>query len=65
MLRTCNICDYDLKDGDDVVAVMVAKFKYIPSDVNYAIEQPTRCIELMHMDCFAWDEHENDEAVGA
>jgi hypothetical protein len=36
---------------------MVAKFKLIVSDVNYAIENPTRCIELIHNECFDYSEY--------
>ncbi len=62
MTRDCPICDYPLKDGDDVVAIMVAKFKMLPSDVNYAIEHPTKCIELMHSECFDWSEYDKETA---
>ncbi len=61
MTRDCPICDYALKDGETVVAIMVAKFKLIESDVNYAIEHPTRCVELVHNDCFDWEEYEDEK----
>ena len=57
MNRECPICSYALRDGDTVVAIMVAKFKLIESDVNYAIENPTRCIELIHNECFDYSEY--------
>jgi hypothetical protein len=58
MTLVCPICDRDFEDGDDVVAIMASKFKYIPSEVNYAIEQPTKCIEIVHDECFNWEEYE-------
>lgn len=61
MQKTCNICDYELKDGDTVVAIMVAKFKMLSSEVNFAIEHPTQCIELVHSECFDWEDYEREE----
>jgi hypothetical protein len=64
MQKDCPICDYPLLDGDLVVAIMVAKFKMLESDVNYAITHPTKCIEIVHSNCFDWDEYdEGPEAV--
>lgn len=65
MTKTCPICDYQLRDGDDVVAIMVAKFHMIESDVNYAIDHPTKCIEIVHSECFDWDDYPDDEEVAA
>jgi len=59
MEKECPICDYPLKDGDNVVAIMVAKFKMIPSDVNFAIEHPTKCVEIVHSECFDWEDYED------
>lgn len=64
MTKDCPICDLPLRDGDSVVAIMVAKFKMIDSDTSYAIDHPSRCIELVHDECFDYgeygDEHEGD-----
>ena len=57
MTRDCPICEFPFRDGNDVVAIMITKFKMLPSRVNYAIEQPTKCIELVHSECFDWDEY--------
>lgn len=57
MTKECPICDYPFRDGDDVVAIMVAKFKMINSETSYAIDHPTRCIELVHSECFDWDDY--------
>jgi hypothetical protein len=43
---------------------MVAKFKTIPSDVNFAIEHPTKCIEIVHSECFDWAEYEDENDEG-
>ena len=64
MNKECPICDYPLRDGYDVVAIMVAKFKKLESDVNYAIEHPTRCIEIVHSECFDWQEYDDQEGEG-
>lgn len=58
MERECPICSYPFRDGDDVVAIMVAKFKLLSSDTTYAIDHPTRCIELVHNECFNWDDYD-------
>jgi len=60
MEKLCPICDYPFKDGDDVVAMMVSKFKQIDSSVNYAIKHPTKCVELVHSECFDWQEYEEE-----
>ncbi len=61
MNKDCPICDYPLRDGDDVVAIMVAKFKMIPSDTAFAVEHPTRCIEVVHSECFDYEDYEHEE----
>jgi biotin synthase-related radical SAM superfamily protein len=61
MTRDCPICDMPFRDGDDVVAIMVSKFKLIDSDASFAIEHPTRCIELVHSECFDWDEYGDEK----
>jgi len=60
MQKECPICDYPFRDGDDVVAIMAAKFKVIDSSVNFAIEHPTKCIELVHNECFDWQDYEDE-----
>lgn len=61
MRKSCPICDYPLNDGDDVVAIMVSKFKVIPSAVNFAIEPPTKCVEVVHSACFDWEDYDDKE----
>jgi len=64
MIKNCPVCDYPFRDGDDVVAMMVAKFKVIDSDVNYAIEHPTKCVEIVHMECSDWKDCDSEEHNG-
>jgi hypothetical protein len=61
MQKICPVCDYPLKDGDDVVAIFVTKFKMIDSEVNYALERPTKCIDLVHSECFDWQEYDEEK----
>jgi hypothetical protein len=63
MRKDCPVCDYPFKDGDDVVAIMVSKFKAIESDVNIAIEHPTKCVEIVHSECFDWEDYDELEPV--
>ena len=64
MMKECPICDLSLKDGDEVVAIMATKFKVIDSEVNFALEHPTKCIEVVHSECFDWDEYEDEPYYG-
>jgi len=64
MKKECPICDYPLLDDDTVVAIMVAKFKLIDSDVNYAISHPSRCIEIVHEECFDYEDYEDRDIQG-
>lgn len=64
MKKECPICDYPFRDGDDVVAIMVSKFKMLESGMSYAIEHPTKCIELVHNECFDHEEYDEHEGEG-
>jgi hypothetical protein len=59
----CRVCEYPFKDGEEVVAAMVSRYKTIESDVHYAIEQPTLCLEIFHRECYG-DDNE-DRSYGA
>jgi hypothetical protein len=61
--KQCPVCDEPFKDGDRVVAVMLSVFHEIPSDVHYAIEQPTACVEIVHSACYDWADHEPPEEI--
>ena len=57
--KLCPICEYPFKDGEKIVAVMLSEYKAIESDVHFAIEQPSRCIEIVLNDCFDWEDYED------
>ena len=57
-MKFCPVCDDLFKDRDKVVAVMLAEYHAIPSDVNVAISHPERCIEIVHSACYDWDYQE-------
>lgn len=59
MTKDCPICDMPFKDGENIVAVMLSTFKDIPSDASFAITQPTQCIEIVHSDCYDWEDHDD------
>ncbi len=61
MEKFCPVCDIQFNDGDDIVAVMVSKFKAIESDVNFAIDHPTTCVEIVHSECYDWEDIEDDQ----
>ncbi len=51
MQRTCTKCGKALKDGDRVKAVVLSIFREISSHVSYAIDKPSDCLSLEHVDC--------------
>ena len=61
MKKSCPICDNPLKDGDDVVMIAATKFRYIPSDVSFAVERPhpRKLIEIVHDECFDHSEYDD------
>ena len=60
MERLCPVCDYPFRDGEDVVVTMFTKYKQIDSEVNYALEHPTKCLDLVHSTCYDWEEYDED-----
>lgn len=52
MTPPCSICDYDFKDGDKLVAVMLSTFVAVESGVTFAITEPTKCVEIIHRECY-------------
>lgn len=56
MIKRCEVCERLLHDGDEVVAVVTSVFHSVPSEVMYAIEQPTGCHKLAHAFCVSPDE---------
>lgn len=51
MTKKCCVCDRLLHDGDEIVALVRSVFHLVPSDVMYAIEQPSECYEMCHSYC--------------
>ena len=60
-MKICPVCESAFKDGDKVVAVMLAEYRSIPSSVNVAISQPEQCIEIVHSGCFDWEDYPSDD----
>lgn len=58
MKRLCSICEYPFRDGDKLVAIMLSEYKEIGSDVHYAIATPTECVEIIHQDCYDFDDED-------
>jgi hypothetical protein len=56
MTKICPICDYPFKNGDKIVAVMLSTYKAIDSSVNFAITQPTVCLEIAHDACYDYED---------
>lgn len=56
MTKSCAVCERMLHDGDDIVAVVRSVFHRVPSEVLYAIEQPSECYMMAHSYCKSGDE---------
>lgn len=63
--QCCPVCDLPFKDKDPIVAVMLSEYKIIPSDVHYAIKQPTQCFEIAHFHCYDRQDHFGPQVEGA
>lgn len=61
MTKICPICDIAFQNEDSVVAMMVAKFILIESDVNFALDHPTKCLELVHEECFDYEDYGDED----
>ncbi len=57
-IQRCAVCERMLHDGDEVTAVVSSVFHSVPSEVLYAIEQPTACHKMAHAYCVQGDEVE-------
>lgn len=58
--KYCPTCELEIEDGEPVVALMLTRYKKISSAVNFAIHQPTECLEIIHRECFDYDDDECD-----
>ena len=51
--QECDLCGKLFKDGSEVRAVILTKFKSLKSNRVYALEKPTECLGIMHYpDCY-------------
>lgn len=53
MVKNCDVCHKELEDEDEIVAAVVTVFHKVPSSVVFAVEKPTSCLRMIHIDCFA------------
>ena len=60
-MKVCPVCETMFRDGDKIVAVMIASYCAIPSDVNVAISHPEKCIEIVHSSCYDWEDYPEDD----
>lgn len=52
MQKLCTICDYEFKNGDNLVAVVLSTYVTLDSGVTFAITEPTKCLEIIHVECY-------------
>ena len=58
MQAICRVCDYPLKNGDKLVVVALSTFVSLDSDVTFAVTEPTKCLELIHRECYDFEDEE-------
>ncbi len=56
--QKCAVCERMIHEGDVIIAVVSSVFHSVPSDVLYAIEQPSECHKMAHEYCISGDEVE-------
>lgn len=52
MVKYCSICGAALREGDFIVAEVLATYHIIPSKIAYSISQPSKCYEIRHKKCW-------------
>jgi len=51
MIQICKHCERILREGEEVIATVVAQYKTLGSEKIYAITKPTECLEISHRNC--------------
>lgn len=62
--KLCPVCDLPLKDGDEVAAVFLTIYREIPSETVGAVDEPRKCIEIVHKECFDFEEYDDSPLIG-
>lgn len=62
--KLCPVCELPFDDGAKIVAVMLSTYKAIESSVNFAITQPTQCVEIVHDECYDWEDYDDEFMMG-
>lgn len=52
MEMACDFCGKLFKDGDDIQAKVRSKFRALKSLRTYAMDMPTDCLAMQHIDCY-------------
>lgn len=50
--KLCEECRRSINDEEPVIALIRSVFHAIPSQVMYALEQPTECRAIWHAHCY-------------
>lgn len=51
MSPKCPMCSHLFETGDFVRAVITTRFKALQSKIVYALEKPSECQEVRHVNC--------------
>ena len=49
--KICELCNRLFQGGDEVKAVIITRYVALKSDITYALEKPSECIEIIHRNC--------------
>lgn len=63
MNKSCDLCHNFIRDEEEIVAVVKTVFHQVPSRVSYAIQMPTECIRMFHMECAERMEDDHDTEI--
>jgi hypothetical protein len=63
MTNYCPVCEQLLKEGDTIVATVLASFAALKSDRIYAINNITDCFNMVHQACAPLSDNDYDTEV--
>ena len=49
--QICLSCECILREDDEVIAVVIARYHELGSKKIYCITRPTECLEIRHKNC--------------
>jgi hypothetical protein len=63
MQKPCDLCHNFIRDEEEIIAVVKTVFHQVPSRVSYAIQMPTECLKMFHIECAEGREGSHDTEI--